>query len=75
MFKIEKNIPVPANRNRGTSIYPFKEMKKGDSFFIPVKGEKEQQNRRKAVTASAYKHKVKITARVVDNGVRVWRVS
>lgn len=39
MYKIEKNIPLPTN---GTSFhalrkYPWYEMDKGDSFFVPKK--------------------------------------
>ena len=73
MFQVEKNVPFPPKRV-GVSIYPFAQMRKGDSFLIPAKTKEEKQARRKAVTAAAYKWKVKITARVVDDGVRVWRL-
>jgi hypothetical protein len=74
MYKVEKNIPAPQVRNHGIAIYPFKTMEKGDSFFIPAKGKKEQQSKRKAVTTAAHNHKVKITARAVEDGVRVWLI-
>lgn len=75
MFKIEKHIPVPPKHNKGSSIYPFAQMQKGDSFLIPAKAKEEQVSKRKAVSASAYKHKMKITTRIVEGGVRVWKVA
>lgn len=42
-IKIEKNVPLPStdryNRGRrsGENAYPFRDMKVGDSFVIPVK--------------------------------------
>lgn len=39
MFKIEKNVPVPAVSRSGVpgqSKYPFAEMSEGDSFAVPV---------------------------------------
>jgi len=38
MFKIDKNIDMPALERRGRkSLYPFAEMEKGDSFFVEGK--------------------------------------
>lgn len=37
-FKIERNIPIPSiinNRGGKSPIYPFCQMKVGDSFLIP----------------------------------------
>jgi hypothetical protein len=72
MYEIEKNVPVPPRKK--VTVYPFHQMKKGDSFFIPVKGKKAQESRRRSATAAAYKQKVKITARVMEDGVRIWRI-
>ena len=33
-FKIEKNIPIPTQKNRRTSHYPFNDMEIGDSFVV-----------------------------------------
>jgi hypothetical protein len=34
VYVIEKHIPVPTARRRGT-IYPWNNMEVGDSFFVP----------------------------------------
>jgi hypothetical protein len=72
MYEIEHNIPVPRKQER---IYPFHQMKKGDSFFIPTKSKTEQQSKRRAAIASARKLKMKITSRAMDSGVRIWRIA
>lgn len=35
MFKIEKNIPIPKQIKGKIAMYPWREMKEGDSFFVP----------------------------------------
>lgn len=73
MYEIEKNIPVPAKRGPLT-IYPFDQMGKGDSFFIPTKTQKETKSKRRSVAGRALKKNVKVATRIVEGGVRVWRV-
>ena len=40
MFEIESGVPVPPKR----AIYPWREMKVGDSFFVPDRPDKPAQN-------------------------------
>lgn len=66
-YEIEKNIPLPEKR----SVYPFADMKVGDSFFAEGKKTNQLQN--------AAKHWVKskgwkFTAQSTDDGARIWRV-
>lgn len=68
-FKIEKNVPIPADR-RKKSKYPWKEMEIGDSFFVPGKGTHEFR----AVPGAQKRYGMKFTMRAVEGGVRVWRV-
>lgn len=86
-IKIEKNKPIPAIRRRRT-IYPFGEMKVGDSFALPLggaikfpgnNGVKDITYSRLAGAAHGYgrKHSRKFAVRTIkDEGVvRCWRVA
>lgn len=71
-YKIEKNIPPPVGRSRAK--YPFSEMKIGDSIL-----DRSAQGIAASPVANAartYSNRSdrKFTARVVDDGVRVWRI-
>ena len=74
MFKIEKNVPVPANYEHAVrgSKYPFQSMEVGDSAFFP-------EIHIVTVGASARKLKPKVFTHrsVIENGVkgtRSWRI-
>jgi hypothetical protein len=70
-FKIEKAIPVPAIDRKQRTIYPFREMEVGDSFFV-----KDGDVKRIGGSArqSGHHHNRKYATRKVEGGVRVWRV-
>jgi hypothetical protein len=76
MFKIEKNVAIPAKSH---PIYPFADLRPGDSFLVPC-GEGEIRDMQQAVHAAAsyYSRKTKtdykIATRTADKGLRVWRV-
>lgn len=85
-YQIEKNIPIPAGkRENQTSLYPFKEMKVGDSFSIGViegsKGDSDVAMRKVGNAARNWKNKVGRTEwkfrvrKMEDNSVRIWRVA
>ena len=57
-LKVEKNIPVPVNVK---SMYPFKEMKVGDSFFVPL-GE---------TTEGCWRARIKSAARMAEVYTRI----
>ncbi len=70
-IKIDKDIPLPQG-NGGKSMFPWRTMEVGDSFFAPGK---KQIDRRTADASYGIKTK---TSRVVENGVegvRVWRIA
>lgn len=74
-IKIEKNIPI---QGRKYDMYPFKEMKVKDSFFIPVDGEiknKRSVQHKFSGLCSYFGRKLgrKYISRSVDGGIRVWR--
>lgn len=77
-YKIESNVPMPEPLY-WRSKYPLRQMKIGDSFFIPGKTLKE---RTRCTVAGAWFSKrnpeYKFTTRTVMEsgikGVRVWRV-
>lgn len=69
MIKIDKNVPVPANGCGRKSIYPFREMKVGDSISVPK--EKFHSARCNAYFF-ARRNKRKFVARASE--LRIWRV-
>jgi len=72
-FKIEKGIPLPVRSNEWMILYPFKQMKVGDSFLVPY-GETAQATVKKRVMASSRRYKpMKFVSKLLDEGVRVWR--
>lgn len=78
MFAIEKGIPVPASRKFGenASKYPWRAMSEGDSFAVPLNGDRKTQAR---VSVSARKAgkclNRKFVTRRTGEVVRVWRVA
>lgn len=73
MYTIDRNIPIPAHAGtRGRpSIYPWADMKPGDSFLVRDKA-KFDSVRVNACKRS--KGKVRFTSSLTKQGVRVWRV-
>lgn len=71
---VESDIPAPTGR----SGYPFSAMVKGDSFMIKTADATASKKAATAIGASARnygkKHPSKFTVRLVDGGVRCWRV-
>jgi hypothetical protein len=70
-IKIDQNIPFPSVASR----YPFGEMERGESFFVP-------NGRTSTITTAKHAAKLegrKFSARAVEEkgikGVRVWRIS
>jgi len=70
---VESGIPAPSGR----SGYPFSSMEIGDSFFVAADA---NANKKMATTIGAAarnyskKHATKFTVRLVEKGVRCWRV-
>ena len=80
-IKIEKDVELPKSERGADSIYPFEDMKIGDSFF--VKGDKKKagnvrgckqwaQNKNNAVFTSRFREENQNGETV--EGVRVWRI-
>lgn len=79
---IEHNIPIPEHGNVGAVRYPFREMKKGDSFFVRQEtGESRKKLSARVRSASAQFRRrstgetVTFTTRMEKNGIRVWRLT
>lgn len=71
-FKIEKGVPLPAKPGGAASKYPFGEMEPGDSVLIPVESRVKISS---ALTYRQTRYNEKFATRVVDGGIRVWRVA
>ena len=70
MFTIEKNVPMP--KTSRVSKYPFDKLEVGDSFLV-AGGKKGTVAA--AANAAAKRLERKFTVRVVEDGVRVWRIA
>lgn len=70
----DKSVPLPKKNSRGYkgNIYGFGEMQIGDSF-LDVGGDFKSCKYR-AAYAYARKKGWKMTARLQDEGIRVWRM-
>ena len=83
-FKIEKSIPLPANKDGrgGSSKYPHAELNVGESFFVPLDGLIRQTMMGRmsgAARAETARTGNKFINRSVEEeqgaGVRVWRTA
>ena len=81
-IKLEKNIPIPTRkRMKSKKLYSiFENMEIGDSFAIPIVGEKDSLVRSRLYMAARNFKLYKsvnwtFTSRVIDNEVRIWRIS
>lgn len=77
-FKIESGIPLPGDCGRGRPRkYPFPDMEVGDSFFC--EGSHSRTVQFKAYKAAQeYAHRnppMKFSGRLVEGGIRIWRVA
>lgn len=72
-LKIEKDVPVPEVITKRHK-YPFAEMKKGDSFFVPDVPKTFSIYSLVRCFNEKRKEKIAVMQRREANGVRVWRV-
>jgi hypothetical protein len=72
-IRIDKNIPMPESK---TCLYPWAEMKKGDSFFIKGDDIKIRPILSGASRAWAARHNLfwKWRTKAEGNGIRIWRI-
>ena len=78
MFKIETGIPIPNSMGGGRSKYPFKKFKIGESFYVHLSETNfpdigRLQNNLTAAARHALGPR-SVTTRIMDGGVRVWRI-
>jgi len=76
MIKIDSNIPLPDMSAAGRPrIYPFEDMKVGDSFFIPKADRKTALVRSASSRWTATHPGWKLLVRQEEGGCRCWRVT
>lgn len=72
-FKIDRDIPVPADIGRGRRcLYPFQDMRVGDSFVA------EGLSAVRAAHAWGSRHKATFASRQLERGsnqFRIWRLA
>lgn len=76
MYQIDAKVPAPNAHGKGRSLYPFKTMKVGDSFFVPNTDKPksaivcacndQRKTRRKYQSAQVTENRIE--------GVRIWRM-
>lgn len=66
--KIDSNVPMP-KRNAGVRIYPWDDMKIGDSFAVDSKANPRQL----CVQANLSRPSKRFEARVQGGNKRIWR--
>ncbi len=84
MLPVEGGIPIPppsckqGGRPAGVNyVYPWRKMRPGDSFFVPA--DRSWVNRIQSRLSTLGRHRgdvigASFTTRIVEGGVRVWRV-
>jgi uncharacterized protein (DUF2249 family) len=88
LITIEKNVPLPSeNVSPFRQKYPWREMDVGDSFLLwsadtnrkkRTYAKDKKRHTQNAQSLISYQHRKRperFVWRVVDDGVRVWRVS
>lgn len=72
-FKIDSGIPLHGRRNE----YPFRDMEVGDSFFCAGSHSRTVQFKAyRAAQEYARRHRtMKFSGRLVEGGIRIWRVA
>ena len=86
-FDIERGVPLMehSRRKRAQLKFPLAELAVGDSFFIPIENEHNFGEREKVRSKVFAEHRIlrfarpefedtKIATRVVEGGLRVWRL-
>jgi hypothetical protein len=76
VLKVDKNKGIPDKKRGpgGASKYPFKDLKIGDSFLIPDKTKKNGIYSMLAAFNKKQSKPIKITIRMEEDGIRVWRI-
>jgi len=75
-FPLETGVPMPqGGPDYSRYKYPWRQMQVGDSFFVPVTGNKKSKlyAMKSVIFYQHEKHPEHFEVRVVDGGVRVWR--
>lgn len=81
MIEIENDIPVPSKcvKRARRAKYPVAELEIGQSFFVTVPPGKTNCQLQNALSGSAHyitkKTGRRFTSRVVEGGVRIWRIA
>jgi hypothetical protein len=72
-YRVESGIPVPSREPK----YPLLDMTVGDSFLVECGRSERATVQKRLVSRALYfgrRHKVRYTCRIVEKGVRCWRV-
>ena len=71
IIKVEKGIKIPKPKHRR---YPWTKMGVGDSFFVPCERHEKVKVATSILQAARHQRPARYITRVVDGGIRVWRI-
>ena len=75
LITVETNIPLPPDRR---TKYPWRKLSVGDSFFVPRPPDRGIAKHMKTMSTIAISTGKRLNmifvARIIDDGVRIWRV-
>lgn len=79
MITIQKGVPLPPTQEVvAKSRYPWDLMQVGDSFLVPLEEGKTARQLMQRISPAASRHAArtgrKYALRIVEDGVRIWRV-
>lgn len=75
-IEVENGIPLPPRCGGKRKKYPVEDLEIGQSFLVPMQNpqDAEMQNSiRSHINKTASRASIKISTRVVPEGLRIWR--
>lgn len=69
---IDKGVPMPAKSTGRPSIYPFKNMEVGDSFYVAGRSPRLMGG---AITGAKKSNGFDFVSRAEGEGTRIWRIA
>jgi hypothetical protein len=73
-FQVEKGVPAPEERGRNATLYPWREMEVGDSFFAAGKTSQKLQSAAWHWRHNGWKFVARKETKDGVKGARIWRV-
>ena len=73
-MEVERGVPLPGRQRVSKYRFPLGEMDVGDSFYVEARGEGFMSTARSLISRYGKTFGRKFATRLVDGGIRVWRI-